>query len=516
MLRKFPFHPLLFAAYPVLFLFADNLQEQVSTDVLFRPLAVVLAGAALMMALLATVLRPVDKAAVVATVLILLFFSFGHVARGLGASKDEELVQLIIWGSIALLATFAMMRARDTSRLTFILNSVALVLVMMNVVWIGLDEAARSSFTEAPEIGKVTLADPAKSSRPKRDIYYLVFDRYAAASTLERLYDYENRDFLDGLRNRGFYVADRSAANHLRTGHSLASSLSMTYLERLEEAHPASDDRAPLYSMLRDPPIARLFQSVGYSYHHIGSWASVTASSRAADVIHHPLPGTEFESVLVKTTVWPALLERFAPHDARSPEPDYRQIVHRQFRSVRHVQEDPGPSFTFAHFLIPHDPYVFTRSGAPVTADLERSRTERENYLEQLIYSNGLIESLVDDLLEGPEDQDPIVIIQSDEGPHPPRMVAFESMDWTTATDSELREKLLILNAYYLPGEEHDLLYPSISPVNSFRVILNQYFGARLPLLEDKTYIYPDDNALYDFIEVTERLGIPQEEAASP
>jgi hypothetical protein len=32
------------------------------------------------------------------------------------------------------------------------------------------------------------------------------------------------------------------------------------------------------------------------------------------------------------------------------------------------------------------------------------------------------------------------------------------------------------------------LLYPSISPLNSFRVVLNAYFGADLPLLTDATY----------------------------
>jgi hypothetical protein len=38
------------------------------------------------------------------------------------------------------------------------------------------------------------------------------------------------------------------------------------------------------------------------------------------------------------------------------------------------------------------------------------------------------------------------------------------------------------------------LIYDSISPVNSFRVVLNKYFGASYPLLEDIAYysIYQD------------------------
>ena len=42
------------------------------------------------------------------------------------------------------------------------------------------------------------------------------------------------------------------------------------------------------------------------------------------------------------------------------------------------------------------------------------------------------------------------------------------------------------LNVDYLPGGGEANLYPSISPVNSFRVIFNTDFGGQLPLLTDK------------------------------
>jgi hypothetical protein len=43
-----------------------------------------------------------------------------------------------------------------------------------------------------------------------------------------------------------------------------------------------------------------------------------------------------------------------------------------------------------------------------------------------------------------------------------------------------------LLNAYYLPGQEYDgLLYPSITPVNTFRIIFNQYFNTNLELRDD-------------------------------
>jgi hypothetical protein len=57
------------------------------------------------------------------------------------------------------------------------------------------------------------------------------------------------------------------------------------------------------------------------------------------------------------------------------------------------------------------------------------------------------------------------------------------------------------LNAYYLPGEKKDLLYDGISPVNSFRVIFNEYFNENYELLPDISYFSSGSN-LWDFIKV--------------
>jgi hypothetical protein len=73
----------------------------------------------------------------------------------------------------------------------------------------------------------------------------------------------------------------------------------------------------------------------------------------------------------------------------------------------------------------------------------------------------------------------PIIIVQADHG--------------GVGTFSEDRHK--ILNAYYLPAGGEQLLYENISPVNSFRLIFNHYFGGNFEILEDisffSTYKHP-------------------------
>ncbi len=70
-----------------------------------------------------------------------------------------------------------------------------------------------------------------------------------------------------------------------------------------------------------------------------------------------------------------------------------------------------------------------------------------------------------------------------------------------------LKKKFSILNAYYLPGEKTNLLYPSISPVNSFRVVFNLFFNEEYDLLPDKSYAFKDDENIYDFFDVTDIVG---------
>lgn len=85
MRRALPFHPILVAAFPVLFLWARNAGE-VLTEEALPVLGVALAGGGVLFVLLWLVLRNGQRAALMASGLLLLFFSYGHVREVLGAS----------------------------------------------------------------------------------------------------------------------------------------------------------------------------------------------------------------------------------------------------------------------------------------------------------------------------------------------------------------------------------------------------------------------------------------------
>jgi hypothetical protein len=115
-----------------------------------------------------------------------------------------------------------------------------------------------------------------------------------------------------------------------------------------------------------------------------------------------------------------------------------------------------------------------------------------------------LVESCIYRLI-AKSDVPPIIILQSDEGPYP--NFAGGTFHWTESdgSDLDLRIKTGILNAYYFPGIDKSVFYSSITPVNSFRLVFNLYFGTNLELLPDKYYYFYAGQP-YRFVDVTERL----------
>ena len=87
------------------------------------------------------------------------------------------------------------------------------------------------------------------------------------------------------------------------------------------------------------------------------------------------------------------------------------------------------------------------------------------------------------------------MILQSDHGPG-------LRLDMESREKTDLRERMSILNAYYFPGRNYQGLYPEITPVNSFRVVLNTFFGAGLELLPDRNY-YSTWSEPHRFVDVT-------------
>jgi hypothetical protein len=504
-----PLHPLLVAAYPVLFLFAENAEQQVTLAPLWLPLAVCLAGGLGALLVLSAAFRDWRRGALLASLLLALFFSFGHVWNLVGGLFVGRWVLAIPWLLIAVIGTALIWRGgRWVGATGRFLNIAGVLLVAFNVFRVAnyaSVSAAAAQSVAAPDNVQLTVTD---HGRP--DIYYIILDRYANVDTLRDLYDYDNEPFLRALEDRGFTIARHAWANYFKTALSLYSSLSMEHIdkERLGETEPPYDFTS-IYAALRDHlAVPAALKAIGYDYIHLGNWWEPTSTNVDADVVLRFQGSTEFSGALFSTTAMSLISPPASSGglDAAGETIDRLDLARQtSLYDLARLQESAGragPTYVFAHILLPHPPYVFGAHGEELSGADAAAHTERVNYVNQLQFTNARVLEVIDALLQN-SDSDPVVILQADEGPWPTGFTDHEtSFPWLMATPEEISQKYGILNAIHLPGEDPaDYGFSDrTSPVNEFRVVFNAVFGTDLPMRPDTTYLSPNYALMYDFV----------------
>jgi hypothetical protein len=498
-LTRVPLHPLLFAAYAVLFLYSANLDEVLPIDAA-APLARALGAAGALTALAAVVLRDVRKGAIVATSIVVAFFGFGHVAPSLSGVGLGDGAQLGAWGVVvAATLVFAVRATNKVPQATAGLNIAALILVVIAAATILPYEVSRAG---REPISHAATVRAGSDLGTERDIYFLVFDRYGSADAIERRFDIADNELYGWLEARGFSVPANSHANYRATDFSLAATLNMRLLDDLSrEVGRASGDRTPAQDMIREHEVGRFLKSQGYRYYQIGSWFGPTRSVAIADENLSYGVASEFETVLDDLTILPAIDRvRGVVSPERTDRDRHREGTLFGLRQLRRIATAPGPKFVMAHILLPHDPYVFKADGSPLSEEEAKAAPERKLYADHISFANSQIKDIVGYLLAGPEETRPIVIIEGDEGP-----LMCQAVDCVRNTPEYLRIRLGNLVAMYLPGVD-EVLPDTFTSVNTFRLVFRDYFAADLEPLPDRSFTWPDNDHIYDFRDVTDQI----------
>ncbi len=509
-------HPFLFAVAPILFLFAHNANELPLFDRnsiirLLLPGAIALCLAwALRLGLQRVVAKDRLLAGMLASLLLFLFFGFGHaqgvyfrtverlggdlryVVRGIPFGHYKFFFALWTAGGIAAIGLFlrwARSHRGSLPGLTAYLNRVAAILLLMAMIQIAWTESGRVLHSKGNKgLQDIQAAPAAGRSVDHPDIYYIILDSYPAAGTLRESYGFDNQDFLDYLIGKGFYLAAKSRSNYTSTLMSLGSSLNFEHFDFLSTTlgRESTNISLPMH-MLENSRAMRFLKANGYSFVNFRTPIGPAAKNRHADWdvdCNRGLIGDEFLRLLIETT----LLEPFSRTYSSESR---RERILCQFATLPRIRDNPAlrrPLFVLAHILCPHWPYIFGRDGLAPSGISGQRAQGKQLFVDQLIFVNQLVMRMLDELLVDPGQQ-PVVILQGDHGPldHPEK-----------ESEQMFRNRTRILNAYLLPPEGAAMLYDSISPVNTFRVILNHFFGTAYPLLEDRTF-YSDPNDRFHF-----------------
>lgn len=510
-----PYHPFLFPLFPIFAVYANNAAD-VPAGQLAAPGAIALIAAAVLFAVLRMATGSVDRGGLILSVFWLLFFTIGPVLYGdwkqsvPGGPAVGVVAVVAIWLGLLSAASFVILRTKaELAPVTRALNRASIFLLAMPLA-LGAYRSLAPSGADSLSADSGAASAPGAPRDDLPDIYYIMLDGYAREDVLRELYDFDNSDFLNELRERGFYVASGARANYAQTHLAVASVLNLDYLQDIFPRHRIEDPSPYITtSMISNSEAARALRERGYRMIAFPT-GYLPTDLKDADVYVDVSAGlSEFHAVLLSLTPLDAVGRAFRRELGVSHESHRRRALY----TLDHLHDfalAEGPKFIFAHLICPHPPFVFGPRGEARKVDrafelvdgsaLIKSAEDRIAYIgayrDQVRFINRKIVSAVENILRA-SPRPPVIVIHSDHGPG-------SKLDWDRPDRTDMKERMSILNAIYFPGGPSPKFYETMSPVNIFRFVFNEVFGADFPILEDKSF-FSTPYANFEFHDVTDR-----------
>jgi hypothetical protein len=494
-LEKVMIHPFLFAVFPVISLLGRNITE-VSLDVVFRPLIISLVSTTILFLVLKLLCRNSKKAALITSFCLLIFYTYGQIydllknsaLNAAGLARHRYLIPVFL--GILLLGLFLIFKKlRDYSVFNHMLNLVAVFLLIFPIYQVvqysitnSVTQSASANWT--PQMNyQVGLQ---QSTQP--DVYYIILDGYSRDDVLLTQFGFDNSEFLDQLKELGFVIAECSRSNYDATHTSLLSSLNMDQIRTISDwAKEKGISGGSIWSLIKDSLVRKQFEALGYKIVAFDTGFEWTRLKDADLYLSRTTNPTgmqwvsPFEAILIDSTV----LSIYTDWQSRNYQSQFSEYVHPKSYFINQelyklselpkIAEIQDATFTFAHILIPHAPFVFSPNGILTDpgyygGNLEsptNSEYFNKGYISEIQFDNQQMISILTKILEN-SSTPPIIIIQADHG---------------LASD-----RFPILNAYYLPNGGSEKIYSTITPVNTFRLIFDTYFGGNYGLIPDVSY----------------------------
>jgi hypothetical protein len=512
--ENLPLYPLLVGLFPVLELFLFNI-HQIPGYAILRALILSLALIVLIWGACLLIFRNRVRAALGASFVLILVLSYGHIydllykkkLLGITIGRHEYLIAL--WAVLILAGFIFLFRSRNLNNLNRVVYFFSAALIVLNLAQIafagfqtGQSAAAQNNKPQAKTAANATTP----GSVVKRDVYYIIVDSHSRSDVLKGM-GYDNSKFISQLTDLGFSVLPCAQSNYTNTERSLSSSLNMNYLPTFgisDDDNVEGDVLPPTSAMLRHSKVRQLFEQMGYqtvAFATKAPWADMT------DVDHYFNVATDtpvlereetqkFYEIFLDTTLFrividsknnsyikfdnlpTAVLQWVDPSAGVFSSSRYQEYLGNQYSLTtlaKVPQLVPGPKFVMAHLMVTHSSFVFNRDGSYKSED-EEDTNARGAFLDSVYYADGQLPKIAQEILSQYPTVKPVIIIQADHG-------------WVSGPD-----RVKILNALYLPDGGSSKLYPTLTPVNTFRLIMDTYFGGQYGQIDNKSLLSVSDH----------------------
>ena len=444
------------AAFPALFMFFQNAGEAHFSDIVpvtvgFMAAGVILYGIALLLT------RKPAKAGLITFLFLLVFLNYAPI---------EKLIQMLFpelryWHIAPILlvillhfswAICSFLPDDITDLFTPIITVVFCALIIIN----GAPKFAtiQARINSEKKSAKESIENTQEGAEMP-NIYFLMFDEYSSYDFMKKYYDYDNKEFLERLKNDGFSISYGSHNESVRTSTVVANLMNLEYIvddswEEYRKSQVRMNGR--LYSLLQEHGY-RLY-SLTESYGLPLLDQTLDTGGRRATV-----SGDTLGDVLLKNTVaYPLVNKKW---NALRPTLDIIE---------NYICSGEKSRFLVAHLNITHAPFIYDRDGN-ISNNINSNWVDKQFYLNQYIFATKVMDELVECILEN--DPNSIIIIQSDHGARASTDMSLYKVMFS------LEDMSNIFNCVYYPGELLNI--EGLSGVNTERLVYGKLLDVVLP-----------------------------------
>ena len=470
-------YPFLFALYPILALIAYNI-VYIDPGAVVRSAVVAVMLAGILWIIFRVVTHEWDRSGIVTVLALVLFFFYGHVylqlEKSLGLTLRHRYLAAVFVVVFIVGAWWIITRIKDVVTWQNTLIVITCVLLVFPSYQLASFEI--SNYQPASTPAPATNLKAQTGDLP--DIYWILLDAHTRSDILLKYYNYDNSKLIKGLEDLGFYVAKCSQSNYPATQLSVSSLMYGQYLDQI----PGYENGLP---PLKRGMVSEVVRSLGYTviafenrsngHFNLGEDMRLSRNQMALGRIDLFGGLNEFEFTLMQTSAlrliydMPQLVPGLDPKVLTQSEyyEHYHQVMFI-LDTLPNMPKTKAPKFVFTHILVPHPPYIFSPDG-----NFQATRNAIEGYRNNVEFIDNRILKVVTQIVKNSKTP-PIIVIQGDHGPTGPQVTP--------------QMRMAILNAYYVNDQTKKDLYPTITPINTFRIIFNSYFGTNFPLLTDTSY----------------------------
>lgn len=488
-LQNHSFH---FLLIPIIFILhiVNNYWNLIPAHLYLKYLFIYLLFAAFLFLIIKLILKKNRPAALLTSFSLLIFFGFGafhDFIKSLAVPRFFTSYTLLLPLFVLLFAFLLWKFKRKKAgheKLNYFLNTLFTLLFLFESVSFFYNLAGQKQKTNdlANRVHTLTADFKTCDTCAKPDIYFIVWDGYTSSESLLENFNFDNNNMDSFLTGHRFYISEKSKSNYRITPFSIASTLNLNYLDDKDRINKEASPKMMLQAIetVKSNDLTSFLQKEGYeiknySVFDLNSFPSETTVF-FKNYIEHFLYDETLAGRIKRDILWN--IGKIFPLKLNEVQNRlYKNFVEQGMDKLLNIisSKKEKPLFVYTHIMIPHEPFFLDEKGSFVPdSAVYSTHSMKQAYVKQLIYTNTLLKKITNSLLAD-SSRRKIIIMEGDHG--------FRNY----SPEEEGQKPFENLNCYYFFDRNYTHLYNGISPVNTFRIVLNQYFSQHLPILPDSS-----------------------------